>query len=88
LVERHVTIVTVGDHIEINEVVPCPAGKASVSGGFRYDPPVPDTLLGGEYPHVVGGPEGTGWRVLHGPTIVSVVDGPVAVTLWAICVDI
>ncbi len=87
LVERHVTIVTNFDEIRINELVQCPAGKASVNGGFSYDPPAPDTLLGDEYRHVAGGPEGTDWRVLHGPTIISVVDGPVAVTLWAMCVD-
>src|SRR6266545_7667948 len=87
LVERHVTIVTNFDEIRINELVQCPAGKASVNGGFSYDPPAPDTLLGDEYRHVAGGPEGTDWRVLHGPTIISVVDGPVAVTLWAMCVN-
>jgi hypothetical protein len=91
LVERTVSVDTDppgSDQLRINEVVQCPAGTASVSGGYRFDPPrtssrspsIPDG-----YRHTFGGPEGTNWRVLD-YVLVEPTDS-VGITLWAVCVN-
>jgi hypothetical protein len=86
VVERTVSIDTDppgSDILRINEVVQCPTGKASVNGGYRFDPPRAPFQDG--YRRVFGGPEGTDWRVLDE----RLVDPPypVGVVLWAVCVN-
>ena len=85
LVERSVSIDTTpsgSDQLMINEVVQCPAGKAAVNGGYRFEAATRpyDNLR-----RVFGGPDGTDGRVLDS----NLVDPsyPVPVTLWAICVN-
>jgi hypothetical protein len=83
LVERSVSIDTNDSDVpKINEVVQCPAGKAAVNGGYRFDDP---SSVGDVYRRVFGGPDGTDWRVLDS----RLVDPPypIPVTLWAICVS-
>ena len=70
--------------MRLNEVVQCPAGKASVNGGFQFEDPTITTE--GPYHRIAGGPEGADWRVQY-DSIVGVIDDYVALTLWAICVD-
>ncbi len=86
LAERSVSIDTNppgSDQLQINEVVQCPAGKASINGGYRFDPPRAPFADG--YRRVFGGPDGTDWRVLDA----RLVDPPypVGVILWAVCVS-
>jgi hypothetical protein len=85
LVERSVTIDTTpsgSDQLQINDVVQCPAGKAAVNGGYRFDAPNPPY---DGYRRAFGGPDGTGWRVLDFKFVDQPI--PVPVTLWAICVN-
>jgi hypothetical protein len=85
LVERSVSIDTTpsgSDQLKINEVVQCPAGKAAVNGGYRFDAPNPPY---DGYRRAFGGPDGTGWRVLDSKFVDQPI--PVPVTLWAICVN-
>jgi len=85
LVERSVSIDTTpsgSDILQINEVVQCPAGKAAVNGGYRFD----DLASGYDtYRRTFGGPDGTDWRVLDYKFVNPPV--PVPVTLWAVCVS-
>jgi hypothetical protein len=72
-----------GNDIIINEVVTCPQGTASVNGGYAWvTPPVGYDALR----HVVGGPEGTDWRVVSGSLFVQPGSNN-DFTLWAICVN-
>jgi len=87
LVERSVSIDTTppfSDQLELNEVVQCPAGKASVNGGYRFDPPRVPFADGRR--RVFGGPDGTDWRVLD-TRLVDPSPYPVGVILWAVCVS-
>jgi hypothetical protein len=83
IVERTVTLQPDFDMIRINEVVTCPAGTASVNGGWAFTtPPVNETVLGRD----TGRPEDTSWRVVSG-TIFVEPDTATQFTLWAICVN-
>jgi hypothetical protein len=62
--------------------VQCPAGKAAVNGGYRFDDPANGY---GTYRHVFGGPEGAAWRVLDSKLVNPPI--PVPVTLWVLCVN-
>jgi hypothetical protein len=87
LVERSVLIETDppgSDQIEINQVVQCPAGKAAVNGGYRFDPPRGGFADGQR--QVFGGPDGNDWRVLD-RRITNPEPYPFGVVLWAVCVS-
>jgi hypothetical protein len=86
IVERTVTPEPNFDMVHLNEVVTCPAGTASVNGGWAWvTPPVNETTAR----RVAGGPEDTSWRVVSGPGPIFVdPDGPPqSFILWAICVN-
>lgn len=71
------------DLLNINELVSCPSGAASVNGGWAWvnPPPTqsPDRL-------VAGGPDGTDWRVVVRNVFVDP-GSTNTFTLWAICVN-
>lgn len=84
IVERTVTLTPPngGDYLTVNELVTCPAGTASVNGGWAWvTPPVGDTTSR----RLAGGPDGTNWRVVFNTWVDwgSTND----FTLWAICVN-
>jgi hypothetical protein len=85
IVERTVTLTPPpgGDFINLNEVVTCPQGTASVNGGYAWATPQQgyDTLR-----HAAGGPEEANWRVVAGPFYVAY-DSNNDFTLWTICVN-
>jgi len=72
-----------GDIININEVVTCPQGTASVNGGYAWATPSAghDALR-----RVGGGPEETNWRVVADNLFVDPGSNN-DFTLWAICVN-
>jgi hypothetical protein len=85
IVERTITLTPPdgGDILNINELVSCPSGAASVNGGWAWvSPPSsesPDR-------RVAGGPDGTAWRVVVRNLFVD--PGTTnTFTLWAICVN-
>jgi hypothetical protein len=71
------------DVINLNEVVTCPQGTASVNGGYAWVTPPQgyDALR-----RVAGGPEETNWRVVAGSFFVPIGSNN-DFTLWAICVN-
>jgi hypothetical protein len=85
IVERTVTLTLPegNDTININEVVTCPQGTASVNGGWAWvNPPTTQDA----FRHVAGGPEETNWRVVAGP-LFAPFGSTNEFTLWAICVN-
>jgi hypothetical protein len=83
VVERTVTLEPPGgsDILNVDELVACPAGTASVNGGWAWvTPPTGE----GTHRRVTGGPDDTAWRVVF-TTFVD--PGPQTLTLWAICVN-
>jgi hypothetical protein len=85
VVERTITLTPPGgsDTVDINELVSCPSGAASVNGGWAWVNPPPT-----QSPHrrVAGGPDGTDWRVVVNGLFVEP-GSTNTFTLWAICVN-
>ncbi len=83
VVERTITVTPPdgSDILAVDEVVTCPAGTASVNGGFAWVTPPSGQ---GTERRVTGGPEDTDWRVVF---TMFVDPGPQTITLWAICVN-
>jgi hypothetical protein len=83
VVERTVTLEppSGSDILDVNELVTCPAGTASVNGGWAWVTPPPNE---GTHRRVNGGPEGADWRVVF---TVLVEPGPHTFAFWAICVN-
>jgi hypothetical protein len=85
VVERTITLTPPegGDNLNINELVSCPSGAASVNGGFAWVNPPP-----GQSPdrRVAGGPDGTNWRVVASNLFVDF-GSTNTFTLWTICVN-
>jgi hypothetical protein len=85
VVERTITLTPPdgGDMLNINELVSCPSGAASVNGGWAWVNPPPT-----QSPHrlVAGGPDGTDWRVVVNNLFVDP-GSTNTFTLWAICVN-
>jgi hypothetical protein len=85
VVERTVSLTPPdgGDTLNINELVSCPQGTASVNGGWAWvTPPANDTTAR----KVAGGPDGTSWRVVVNNLFVEP-GSTNDFTLWAICVN-
>ncbi len=84
IVERTVTLEAPngGDFLNVNELVTCPAGTASVNGGFAWvtPPSGQDTTR-----RVNGGPEDADWRVIFSAYVEP---GPHDATFWVICVNL
>jgi len=85
IVERSITVALPPDvdFFNINEVVTCPRGTASVNGGYAWvnPPSTQDTFR-----HVAGGPEEANWRVVSS-TLFADLGSSNDFTLWAICVN-
>jgi hypothetical protein len=84
IVERTVTLTPPGggDFLTVNELVACPAGTASVNGGWAWvTPPAGETTSR----RVAGGPDATNWRVVF--TTFVEPGSTNDFTLWAICVN-
>jgi len=85
IVERSLTVALPEgvDFFNINEVVTCPQGTASVNGGYAWvnPPSTQDTFR-----HVAGGPEEANWRVVSS-TLWADPGSTNEFTLWAICVN-
>jgi hypothetical protein len=86
VVERTVTLTPPdgGDILNINEVVSCPSGAASVNGGWAWVNPPPNQS---PERRVAGGPDGTNWRVVVSNLFVDPPGSTNTFTLWAICVN-
>jgi hypothetical protein len=85
VVERTVTVTLPGDldFFNLDELVSCPSGAASVNGGWAWVNPPPSQ---GSERRVAGGPEGTDWRVFVRSVFVEP-GSTNTFTLWAICVN-
>jgi hypothetical protein len=84
IVERTVTLTPPGggDVLNVNELVACPAGTASVNGGWAWvSPPAGETTSR----RVAGGPDSTNWRVVFSTFVEP--GSANDFTLWAICVN-
>ena len=85
VVERTVSLTPPGggDVLNINELVACPSGAASVNGGWAWvNPPLSDNA----FRKLAGGPDGTDWRVVVNNLFVEP-GSTNDFTLWAICVN-
>jgi hypothetical protein len=85
VVERTITVVLPPgiDFFDIDELVSCPSGAASVNGGFAWlNPPSPQATER----RVAGGPDGTDWRVVV-RNLFADPGSTNTFTLWAICVN-
>jgi hypothetical protein len=83
IVERTVTLEppSGSDILNVNELVTCPTGTASVNGGWAWvTPPAGEST----YRRVTGGPDVAAWRVVF---TILVDPGPQTFTFWAICVN-
>jgi len=85
VVERTITVTLPDpiDFFDIDELVSCPSGAASVNGGWAWVNPPP---YGSPERRVAGGPDGTDWRVVVRNLFVEP-GSTNTFTLWAICVN-
>jgi hypothetical protein len=85
VVERTITVTLPPgiDFFDVDELVSCPSGAASVNGGFAWLNPPPSQ---GTERRVAGGPDGTAWRVVA-RNLFADPGSTNTFTLWAICVN-